>query len=56
MRYEPTDHEWIAIRPMLPNKPRGVTPRRGAGWGEIVESNNWASASAVHPLPARFAP
>jgi transposase len=24
MRYELTDHEWSAIRPMLPNKPRGV--------------------------------
>jgi hypothetical protein len=24
MRNELTDHEWAAIRPMLPNKPRGV--------------------------------
>jgi transposase len=24
MRYELTDHEWTAIGPMLPNKPRGV--------------------------------
>jgi len=24
MRYELTDHEWSAIKPMLPNKPRGV--------------------------------
>ena len=23
MRYEIADHEWTAIRPMLPNKPRG---------------------------------
>jgi transposase len=23
MRYELTDHEWTAIKPMLPNKPRG---------------------------------
>jgi transposase len=23
-RYKLTDHEWAAIRPMLPNKPRGV--------------------------------
>ncbi len=22
MRYELTDHEWAAIKPMLPNKPR----------------------------------
>jgi transposase len=26
MRYELTDHEWTAIKPMLPNKPRGVPP------------------------------
>jgi hypothetical protein len=24
MRYELTDHEWAAIQPFLPNKPRGV--------------------------------
>ena len=24
MPYELTDHEWAAIKPMLPNKPRGV--------------------------------
>ena len=24
MRYELTDHEWDVIKPMLPNKPRGV--------------------------------
>jgi transposase len=24
MRYELTDHEWAAIKPMLPNEPRGV--------------------------------
>ena len=24
MRYELTDYEWSAIKPMLPNKPRGV--------------------------------
>jgi hypothetical protein len=32
MRYELTDHEWAAIKPMLPNKPRGVprvSDRRG---------------------------
>jgi len=23
MRYELADYEWIAIKPMLPNKPRG---------------------------------
>jgi transposase len=24
MRYQLADHEWVAIKPMLPNKPRGV--------------------------------
>ena len=24
MRYELTDHEWAAVRSMLPNKPRGA--------------------------------
>ena len=24
MRYELTDEEWVAIKPMLPNKPHGV--------------------------------
>jgi hypothetical protein len=24
MRYELADYEWTAIKPMLPNKPRGV--------------------------------
>ena len=24
MRYELSEHEWGIIRPMLPNKPRGV--------------------------------
>jgi transposase len=24
MRYELADYEWIAIKPMLPNKPRGI--------------------------------
>ncbi len=24
MRYELSDYEWIVIKPMLPNKPRGV--------------------------------
>ena len=35
MRYELTDEEWTAIKPMLPNKPRGVpmvNDRRAAGW------------------------
>jgi transposase len=52
MRYDLTDYEWIAIRPMLPNKPRGVPRvddrrvlngifwvlRSGAPWRDLPES------------------
>ena len=51
MRYELTDYEWIAIRPMLPNKPRGVPRvddrrvlngifwvlRSGASWRDLPD-------------------
>jgi hypothetical protein len=29
MRYELSDYEWTAIKPMLPNKPRGVRTALG---------------------------
>ena len=52
MRYELTDHEWTAIKPMLPNKPRGVARvndrrvlngifwvlRSGPPWRDLPES------------------
>jgi transposase len=52
MRYELTDNEWAAIRPMLPNKPRGVPRvddrrvlngifwvlRSGAPWRDLPRS------------------
>jgi transposase len=28
MRYELTDREWTVIKPILPNKPRGVRRRK----------------------------
>ena|SRR5438045_3883211 len=49
MRYEPTEFEWTAIRPFLPNKPRGVPRvndrrvlifwilRSGAPWRDLPE-------------------
>src|SRR6516164_7995179 len=51
MRYELTDREWAAIKPMLPNKPRGVPRvddrrvlngifcvlRSGAPWRDLPE-------------------
>ena len=52
MRYELTDFEWAAIKPFLPNKPRGVPRvndrrvlngifwvlRSGAPWRDLPES------------------
>jgi len=52
MRYELSDYEWTAIKPMLPNKPRGVRRvndrrvlngifwvlRSGAPWRDVSES------------------
>jgi transposase len=52
MRYELTDHEWAAIKSMLPNKPRGVArvndhrvlngifwvSRSGAPWRDLPDS------------------
>jgi len=52
MRYELTDYEWAAVRPFLPNKPRGVPRvndrrvlngifwilRSGAPWRDLPES------------------
>ncbi len=52
MRYELTDYEWSAIKPMLPNKPRGVPRvndrrvlngifwvlRSGAPWRDLPEN------------------
>ena len=52
MRYELSDHEWSVIRPMLPNKPRGIPRvddrrvlngifwvlRSGAPWRDLPES------------------
>src|SRR5712675_2146491 len=52
MRYELTDFEWTAIRPFLPNKPRGVPRvndsrvlngifwilRSGAPWRDLLKS------------------
>ena len=44
MRHELSDYEWTAIKPMLPNKPRGVrrvNDRRvlnGIFWGATFRS------------------
>jgi transposase len=36
MRYEPTDFEWAAVRPLLPNKPRGW--RRVGVWDRMMDA------------------
>ncbi len=62
MRYELTDYEWAAIKPMLPNKPRGVPRvndrrvlngifwvlRSGAPWRDLPES--WALHNLLQSL------
>jgi transposase len=55
MRYEPTEHEWIAIRPMLPNKPRGV-PR--VNDRRVLNGIFWALRSGApwRDVPDDFGP
>jgi transposase len=55
MRYELPDHEWAAIKPMLPNKPRGV-PRvndrrvlNGIFW-VLIRRTVARSSAGVRPL------
>jgi hypothetical protein len=57
MRYELTDFEWTAIRPFLPNKPRGV-PRvndrrvlNGIFWILRSVARFAAKLRALHDLP-----
>ena len=63
MRYELADYEWIAIKPMLPNKPRGVPRvndrrvlngifwilRSGAPWRDLPEEF-WSVHDMLQPL------
>jgi transposase len=51
MRYELTDYEWTAIKPMLPNKPRGVSRMDGrcihGAWAKIPPKRNRTIAPQV---------
>ena len=53
MRYELSDYEWTAIKPMLPNKPRGV-PRVDdrrviSGIVHVLQSGcRWKDAPAIY--------
>ena len=56
MRYELADYEWLAINPMLPNKPRGV-PRvndrrvlNGILLGPAIRDTLARSAGSFWPL------
>jgi transposase len=55
MRYELTDYEWTVIRPMLPNKPRGV-PR--ANDRRVLNGIFWVLRSGApwRDLPGTFGP
>jgi len=55
MRYELTDDEWAAIRPMLPNKPRGV-PR--VNDRRVLNGIFWVLRSGApwRDLPQEFDP
>lgn len=55
MRYELTDYEWAALRPMLPNKPRGV-PR--VDDRRVLNGIFWLLRSGApwRDLPERYGP
>jgi transposase len=55
MRYELTDHEWAAIKPMLPNNPRGV-PR--VNDRRVLNGIFWVLRSGApwRDLPHEFGP
>jgi transposase len=55
MRYELSNDEWIAIKPMLPNKPRGV-PR--VNDRRVLNGIFWVLRSGApwRDLPSNFGP
>jgi len=55
MRYELSDYEWTAIKPMLPNKPRGV---RRVNDRRVLNGILWVLRSGApwRDLPATYGP
>jgi len=55
MRYELSDYEWTAIKPMLPNKPRGV---RRANDRRVLNGIFWVLRSGApwRDLPETYGP
>src|SRR6266566_4551719 len=70
MRYQLSDYEWTPIKPMLPNKPRGVRRvnergvlnnifwvlRSGAPWRDLPENYGPYRSSGCDSVPIRFTP
>jgi transposase len=55
MRCEFSEHEWTAIKPMLPNKPRGV---RRVDDRRVLDGIVWVLRSGApwRDLPATYGP
>jgi len=55
MRHELSDYEWAAIKPMLPNKPRGV---RRANDRRVLNGIFWVLRSGApwRDLPETYGP
>ena len=55
MRYELSNYEWTAIKPMLPNKPRGV---RRVNDRPVLNGIFWVLRSGApwRDLPATYGP
>ena len=55
MRDEFSEHEWCAIKPMLPNKPRGV---RRVDDRRVLDGIGWVLRSGApwRDLPAAYGP
>jgi transposase len=55
MRYELSDYEWTAIKPMLPNKPRGI---RRVNDRRVLNGIFWVLRSGApwRDLPANYGP
>jgi hypothetical protein len=54
MRYEFSEHEWCATKPMLPNKPRGV--RRVEAAACSMASFGLRSGAPWRDLPTTYGP
>ena len=58
MRYEISDYEWSVIKPMLPNKPRGIPRvddrRSTASFGSCVQAHHGAICQTA-TVPLRLA-